>query len=162
MGTRRKIGLGAALLAAALTGTAAAVVFARQATPDASLQRPARPVASSPSTRPPPGAQRDNRFLLSGAESLRLVAWARRLRTCLSGRGLHVGEPVAYAKQIDLRLYSDGSPAELSPTITGCGDQLGEPPQRSSLQFRPGKLVLYLPRQCLLDPKVRSRSTAPA
>jgi hypothetical protein len=68
-----------------------------------------------------------------------------------------VGEAVAYAKQIDLEIRSAGSAAELSPTITGCGDSLGEPPRRSSLQFRPGKLVLYLPRQCLLDPKVRAK-----
>lgn len=116
-------------------------------------------MGSPPSTRRLSRAQGDNRYLLSEGESQRLVTWARKFRACLGERGLRVGEPVAYAKQIELRLYSAGRPEELVPTTTACGDSLGEPPRRSSLQFRPGKLVLYLPKRCLLDPKVRSSAT---
>lgn len=133
------------LLLAALTGTAVALLLARV-------------TGSEPETSAAPSGAVDNRIQLSHEESLGLVNWAKRLRACLGRRGIDVGEPVAHAKQIDLQLHSEGSPAELSPTITGCGDSLGEPPRRSSLQFRPGKLVLYLPRQCLLDPKVRTRT----
>jgi len=157
MSARRKVGFGAALLAAALVGTFATLVFARASTPSAETERPPRSTVSSPpSTRRPSGAQGDNRYLLSEAESQRLVTWAGKFRACLGERGFRVGEPVAYAKQIELRLYSAASPEELVPTTTACGVSLGEPPRRSSLQFRPGKLILYLPKQCLLDPKVRS------
>jgi hypothetical protein len=138
---------GLAIVLAALIGTAVALAFARWSESDS--ENDAR--ASRPQ-------QVDNRIQLSHGESLRLVSWAKELRACLDRRGIQVGEPVAYAKQIDLKLHTKGSPEELSPTITGCGDRLGEPPRRSSLQFRPGKLVLYLPRQCLLDPKVRTRT----
>src|SRR5215207_620467 len=152
MSARRKVGFGAALL-----GTFATLVFARASTPSAETERPPRSTVSSPpSTRRPSGAQGDNRYLLSEAESQRLVTWAGKFRACLGERGFRVGEPVAHAKQIELRLYSAASPEELVPTTTACGDSLGEPPRRSSLQFRPGKLILYLPKQCLLDPKVRS------
>jgi hypothetical protein len=149
--SRRTVRLALAFVLAAITGTAVALVLARE------TKTPLRTAASAPSTRPPSGKQLDNRILLSHRESLRLVAWAKALRACLAQRGIDVGEPVAYAKQIDLKLHSAGSPAQLMPTITGCGDSLGEPPRRSSLQFRPGKLVLYLPKQCLLDPKVRAK-----
>lgn len=148
---RRRPRFALALVLAALAGTTGALVVARLITPESQRQETSR-VAPSRSK------QVDNRIQLSHRESLRLVSWARRLGVCIDKRGVKVGEPVAYAKQIDLRLYTKSSPAELSPTITECGDSLGEPPRRSSLQFRPGKLVLYLPRQCLLDPKVRTRT----
>jgi hypothetical protein len=35
-----------------------------------------------------------------------------------------------------------------------CGERQGGPPHRSSLQYRPGEVVLYLPKRCLLDAKV--------
>jgi hypothetical protein len=35
-----------------------------------------------------------------------------------------------------------------------CGEAQGGPPHRSSLQYRPGEIVLYLPKRCLLDKKV--------
>ena len=148
---------GVALILAALAGTAAALVFARLTGPEAERQTSRTP-AKSPAAAGR-SKQVDNRIQLSHRESLGLVSWARQLRACLDRHGIQVGEPVAYAKQIDLRLHSEGSPTELSPTITRCGDSLGQPPRRSSLQFRPGKLVLYLPRQCLLDPKVRTPGT---
>jgi hypothetical protein len=142
---------GLALAVAALAGTTVALVVAHLTEPESVRTARTKTPASSGSNPV------DNRIQLSHGESLRLVSWARELRACLDRRGIEVGEPVASAKQIDLQLHSKGGPTELSPTITMCGDSLGEPPRRSSLQFRPGKLVLYLPRQCLLDPKVRTR-----
>jgi hypothetical protein len=155
MSRKKRMGFG--LVLAVLAGIAAALALIQLRGPEAKSGTPQTPVESSPSTRPPSGKDLDNRILLSRRESLRLVSWARALRACLANRGVEVANPVAYAKQIDLQLRSAGSPAELSPTITGCGDSLGTPPRRSSLQFRPGKLVLYLPKQCLLDPKVRTK-----
>lgn len=42
------------------------------------------------------------------------------------------------------------------PSIVTCGDAQGGPPAKSSLQYRARKILLYLPKQCLLDPKVVS------
>jgi hypothetical protein len=79
-------------------------------------------------------------------------------------RGAAVGAPVAHPKQIDMALARPVTPK----AVVACGDALGEPPRDASLQLRPGKLVLYLPRFCLLDPssgsaarlRVRRRSSA--
>jgi hypothetical protein len=39
-------------------------------------------------------------------------------------------------------------------TGLSCGDALGGPPRGASLQVFGRAFVLYVPRQCLLDPKV--------
>jgi hypothetical protein len=96
----------------------------------------------------------DNRFRLSRAESLRLVDWAARFRSCMGRRGVVLGPPVAHAKEIDLAFVRVPGQPVLLREVAVCGDGLGEPPRRSSLQLRPGKLVLYLPKQCLVDKTV--------
>ena len=101
----------------------------------------------------------DNRFRLSRAESQRLVDWAERFRSCMTGRGVVLGAPVAHPKQIDLALVRAPGQPTLLREVAACGDGLGEPPRRSSLQLRPVKLVLYLPKQCLLDKTVVSGTT---
>jgi hypothetical protein len=101
----------------------------------------------------------DNRFRLSRAESQRLVDWAERFRSCMTGRGVVLGAPVVHPKQIDLALVRAPGQPTLLREVAACGDGLGEPPRRSSLQLRPGKLVLYLPKQCLLDKPVVSGTT---
>jgi hypothetical protein len=67
-----------------------------------------------------------------------------------------LAEPVAHPKEIDLVILRAPARRALVRSVLACGDALGEPPRRSSLQLRPGKLVLYLPRQCLLDKRVVS------
>ena len=97
-----------------------------------------------------------NQIRLSRAESVRLVDWARRFRGCMKGRGVALAQPVAHAKEIDLVIRRGPAGLGLARLVVACGDALGEPPRNSSLQVRPGRLVLYLPRQCLLDKKVAS------
>jgi hypothetical protein len=141
----RRTALLFAVAAALGLGAAAAVIVTRD---DA---RPAARQASASTTRATPV---DNRFRLSRAESLRLVDWAERFRSCMGRRGVVLGAPVAHAKEIDLAFVRvPGRPALLRE-VAVCGDGLGEPPRRSSLQLRPGKLVLYLPKQCLVDKTV--------
>jgi hypothetical protein len=36
--------------------------------------------------------------------------------------------------------------------MTSCDSAVGPPSAKWSLQARPGEIVLYLPKQCLLDP----------
>ena len=77
----------------------------------------------------------------------------------MARQGVELGEPVARPKQIDLALERRAATSGLASKVVACGDALGEPPRDSSLQLRPGKLVLYLPRRCLLDPKVATAGT---
>jgi hypothetical protein len=141
----------ALLLAAAAAlgvGVAAALLATRDDSP------PAPPRAATAKATPI-----DNRFRLSRAESQRLVDWAARFRSCMTRRGVDLGAPVAHPKQIDLALVRAPDRPALLGDVATCGDSLGEPPRRSSLQLRPGKLVLYLPKQCLLDKRVVNGTT---
>jgi hypothetical protein len=141
-----------ALLFAAAAALGVGVAAALLATRDGSSPAPRR-VATARATPV------DNRFRLSRAESLRLVDWAERFRSCMGRRGVVLGAPVAHPKQIDLAFVRVPGRAALLRDVPACGDALGEPPRRSSLQLRPGKLVLYLPKQCLLDKTVVSGTT---
>ena len=136
-----------ALLFAAAAALGVGVVAALLATRDDAPPAP-RPAAAAKATPV------DNRFRLSRAESLRLVDWAARFRSCMSRRGVVLGASVAHPKQIDLALVRAPKQPVLLREVPVCGDGLGGPPRRSSLQLRPGKLVLYLPKQCLVDKTV--------
>jgi hypothetical protein len=146
--TRRRALLFAAAAAVGV-GAAAAVIAGRNDT------RPALRRASTSDTAKATLA--GNQIRLSHAESVRLVGWAVRFRACMARRGVVLAAPVAHEKEIDLAVTRGpaGRPA-LAKSVFACGDALGEPPRHSSLQLRPGRLVLYLPRQCLLDKKVVS------
>ena len=141
----RRTGLLLAAAAALGLGVAAAFLATRDDAPPAP-----RETAAAKAT------PIDNRFRLSRAESLRLVDWAARFRSCMGRRGVVLGAPVAHPKQIDLAFVRVPGRAALLRDVPACGDALGEPPRRSSLQLRPGKLVLYLPKRCLLDKRVVS------
>jgi hypothetical protein len=123
-------------------GGAAALLATRKDAPPHPAAATAKPTLAS------------NQIRLSHAESLRLVSWAERLRSCMARRGVVLGAPVAHPKEIDLALVRAPGRPTLLRKVAACGDGLGEPPRRSSLQLRPGRLVLYLPRQCLLDKKI--------
>ena len=95
-----------------------------------------------------------NQIRLSHAQSLRLVDWANRLRACVSRRGVVLGAPVPHETEIDLAIRHGPTGIVLLQRVAACGDALGEPPRKSSLQLRGRKYVLYLPKRCLLDKKV--------
>ena len=145
--TRRTALLLFAAAAAIGVGAAAAVIATRDE---------ARPARQRTSAAPAKATPIDNRFRLSRAESERLVDWAARFRSCMVRRGVVLSAPVAHPKQIDLRIVRAPARPALMRSVPACGDALGEPPRRSSLQLRPGKLVLYLPKRCLLDKRVVS------
>jgi hypothetical protein len=136
-----------ALLFAAAAALGVGVAAALLATRDSGSPAPRRAATAK-------ATPIDNRFRLSRAESLRLVDWAERFRSCMARRGVVLGAPVAHTKQIDLALVRAPKQPTLLRDVPACGDALGGPPRRSSLQLRPGKLVLYLPKQCLLDKTV--------
>ena len=142
--TRRTALLFAAAAAIGVGGAAAVIATRKDA--------PARHAAPAAATAKPTLAS--NQIRLSHAKSVRLVDWAARFRSCMARRGVVLAAPVAHEKEIDLAIVRAPAHAVLMRTVPICGDALGEPPRNSSLQLRPGRLVLYLPRRCLLDRKV--------
>jgi hypothetical protein len=102
----------------------------------------------------PPADDSSNERRLTRAQSMQLVTWAEDFRECMLAAGVAVGPLVKSETRIEMKLPPGLSPDDVVPRSTACGEAGGDPPQRSSLQFRPGKLLLYLPKQCLLDKKV--------
>jgi hypothetical protein len=125
----------------------------------------ARSGSETPSAPPKPSepaALAHNQIRLSLTESRRLIDWARRFRTCTAKHGINLGEPVAYSHEIVMPLQTKMALDSIARKTSTCGDDLGGPPPRASVQVRPGKVILYLPRQCLLDPNVATGTGAPS
>jgi hypothetical protein len=97
---------------------------------------------------------RSNQRRLSRAQSLQLVAWATKFRACEAAAGIELGPLQTDETQIAMKLPASVDVQELLRKMVVCGDRLGGPPRKSSLQYQPGKVILYLPKQCLLDKKV--------
>jgi hypothetical protein len=101
-----------------------------------------------------PGAASSNEKQLTHAQSVRLVGWARTFRSCMAERGTTIGHVTPRRTRIDMRLGAAVTAADVVPGLTACAERQGGPPQDTSLQYRRGRIVLYLPKRCLLDPKV--------
>ena len=84
------------------------------------------------------------------------MGWAVRLRACVARRGVVLAPPVAHEKEIDLAIVRAPARPAMMRRVVVCGDALGQPPRRSSLQLHGKKYILYLPRRCLLDKRVES------
>jgi hypothetical protein len=95
-----------------------------------------------------------NQIRLTAGESMRLVGWAETFRACMVGRGIALGPLEKSETQIRLGLPASLSVKRVVAETNVCGEDQGGPPHRSSLQYRPGEIVLYLPKRCLLDEKV--------
>jgi hypothetical protein len=96
----------------------------------------------------------DNQIRLTAAQSSRLVSWAETFRSCMLGKGVALGHLEKSEKQIRMALPPSVDVQKLLADTESCGDAQGGPPHDSSLQYRPGEIVLYLPKRCLLDKKV--------
>jgi hypothetical protein len=96
----------------------------------------------------------DNQIRLTAAESSRLVEWAETFRSCMLTKGNALGPLETSETQIRMALAASVDVERLLADTESCGEAQGGPPHRSSLQYRPGEIVLYLPKRCLLDKKV--------
>ena len=146
----RRTALLFAVAALAGVGVAAAVIAGRGGGGSGRVAKPTSTAAAPAATATPVS----NQIRLSRAESVRLVGWADRLRACVSRRGVVLGAPVPHETEIDLAIRRGPTGVVLLQRVAACGDALGEPPRKSSLQLRGRKYVLYLPKRCLLDKKV--------
>jgi hypothetical protein len=91
-----------------------------------------------------------NFTVLSEAKSRQLLRYARDVRDCLHARGVSVGAVTATRLQIEIAAQRGSSTMR---ALLRCTGKIGDPPHWSSLQVETARLVLYLPRQCLLDTK---------
>ena len=112
--------------------------------------------ASERVSRPAAAAQvgTSNERRLSHAESQRLVDWAAAFRACLVARGAPVAPLTKTETHIEMDVPGELRAADVVPNLAACAQQQGGPPKNTSVQWRPGKVLLYLPKRCLLDPKV--------
>jgi hypothetical protein len=97
---------------------------------------------------------RSNEKVLTHAQSDRLVRWAGEFRSCLRRRGYDIGGVELARTRIELAVPSGTAFRPLLHDGIACGDSLGGPPPASSLQTFSSRIVLYLPKRCLLDPNV--------
>jgi hypothetical protein len=54
-----------------------------------------------------------------------------------------------------MRLPAELDESDVLPVMASCGERQGGPPKKASLQYRPpNRVLVFLPKQCLLDKKV--------
>jgi hypothetical protein len=96
---------------------------------------------------------------LSPAESHRLLRYAQTEYRCLVAHDSTIAAPVASRTRITMAA-PDRSTEQLVRLMTACDPKVGAPPPGASLQARPGLVLVYLPKRCLLDPsEVTSETT---
>jgi hypothetical protein len=100
------------------------------------------------------GPPASNQRVLTRAQSERLVSYAAQLRTCLVRSGLDVARPHATRKLIALAVDGASSGREVVMAGLACAERIGDPPTYASLQSFVDRIVLYAPKQCLLDKNV--------
>jgi hypothetical protein len=104
------------------------------------------------------GPPRSNQVVLTARQSQRLVAWANAYQSCLVRQGLDIGRPRATRTQIAMTLRGFQSRYAAAHAALPCGEHLGGPPLQTSLQTFPTQIVLYVPKQCLIDADVAART----
>jgi hypothetical protein len=136
------LGIGVAVVAIAVSGSG-----------DEAKETALAPATSTPLRS---RAARDgNRRVLTGEQTRRLVRYATALHACLLNRGVEVTAPAKDLRAITIEADKAVGLERLVVLATACADRLGEPPRPSSLQAVDARtIVLSVPKQCLLDPKV--------
>jgi hypothetical protein len=110
---------------------------------------------AAPTTASPTGGTSNERTL-THAQSTHLVQWATTFRGCMGSRGWNLGELSKTPTHLAMAVPASIDVAPMMADMVRCGDAQGGPPTKSSLQYRAQTILLYLPKQCLLDPKVVS------
>jgi hypothetical protein len=108
-------------------------------------------IAAAPASAADP--PKSNQLVLTARQSQRLVDYSAALGSCLRQGGLAVSRPHATRKQIGLTVHGS-SQREVIRASMRCSGRLGDPPSYASLQGFADRIVLYVPKQCLIDEKV--------
>jgi hypothetical protein len=113
-------------------------------------------VAAAPAAAAPPAS---NQRVLTERQSERIVAYARSMRACLARSGLDVARPRATRKQITIAVTDAASTRAVLDAGMACGTRIGDPPAFASMQAFRDEVVLYVPKQCLIDEDVARRNS---
>lgn len=92
-----------------------------------------------------------NYRVLTKAQSRELIQYAENVHGCVVGHGGKVAAPVATRTRITMSAPGQ-SADDLLAVLMKCDPRVGPPPPKSSLQARRGRILVYVPKQCLLDP----------
>jgi hypothetical protein len=90
---------------------------------------------------------------LTPKQSRRLLRYADRIHACLAG-SVAIDKPKPSKTQIVMALGGSVAPAEVAQLGAACGRRIGDPPPDSSLQIRGTKVILYMPKYCILDDNI--------
>jgi hypothetical protein len=116
---------------------------------------PASPV-EQPQAQPPSPLPKGNLRILTPAQTRRLFRFAEGVESCLVRNGIDTVAPVAGRRTITVRSREAVGLTRLVRTVGSCAGQLGDPPTWASLQAVDARtFVLSVPKQCLLNPKIR-------
>jgi hypothetical protein len=101
--------------------------------------------------------------VLTPRATRRLLRFADALHSCVTSNGIRLGSPQRLNTKIVMGVPPRVERQHLIGVVLSCGEPLGGPPPGASLQTfqRSGQqdsVILYLPRRCLLDPKVAGSS----
>jgi len=100
------------------------------------------------------GPPSSNQRVLTQKQSERLVSYARAMRTCLAQSGMDVARLSATRREISVPVHGAGSTREVVLAGLACAARIGGPPKYASFQAFQGRVVLYAPKQCLIDKNV--------
>jgi hypothetical protein len=131
------------LVAGLLASAMLAAVYARRSGP-ARTDAPSLEVLAAKNYR-----------TLTKSESHTLVRYAAAVHRCVAAEASGIAPPVASATRIVMKA-PNRSAHELMDLLTPCAGTVGPPPPKASLQARDGLILVYVPKQCLLDPTERS------
>ena len=121
---------------------------------DEKSERSPEPQRAAPARRT---THAENRRVLTGSQTRRLVRYATALHACLARRGMAVAPPRKSSQAITLKATRDVGADQLVAAMMPCVAPLGDPPKPASLQAIDARtIVLSVPKQCLLDPKVEA------
>jgi hypothetical protein len=97
-----------------------------------------------------------NLRILTPAQTRRLFRYAEAVESCLARHGIDTVAPVARRRTITVASREAVGLRRLVRIVGSCLGWLGDPPPPSSLQAVDARrMVLSVPKQCLLDPKIR-------
>jgi hypothetical protein len=99
-----------------------------------------------------------NYRILGARETARLMTYARSVWRCAVAHGLRLEAPRPTRTRIDLQPVGRWSPDAVVETLAECEPETGPPPPKSSLVAEKTRLVVYIPKRCLLDPKVAANA----
>jgi hypothetical protein len=109
---------------------------------------------------PPPKSYAElvaaNYKILTPTQTRRLLDFADDVHSCMARRGVRLGKPKPLNTKIELAISPGTDRQRLLQVGVACGDALGGPPRGASFQVLQAvgskdAVVLYLPKQCLLD-----------